>query len=148
MPDFGHPRARIAPRSRAISRPCVAHTVRPAACTTATFTPTEVFAMHTIQNHDDPHAQLRALYFALLTRQENFDEFKQLLALYDLPDGERDEEPRLAGAVRARLNERIEAWIGGPFRGLSAVQVLQWRSIVVEDRLNVSLSPWKESNLY
>lgn len=100
------------------------------------------------QIHADPHAQLRALYVALLSRQENFDEFKQLLALYEIPEGERDEEPRLAGAVRARLNERIQAWIGGPFAGLSALQVLQWRSIVVEDRLNVSLSPWKESNLY
>ena len=31
---------------------------------------------------------------------------------------------------------------------LSVVQVLQWRAIVVDERLNVSISPWKESNIY
>jgi hypothetical protein len=38
--------------------------------------------------------------------------------------------------------------VGSRFQGLSAAQVLQWRAIVVEERLNVSLSPWKESNVY
>ena len=32
--------------------------------------------------------------------------------------------------------------------GLSAAQTLQWRAIVVEERFNVTLSPWKESNVY
>ena len=32
----------------------------------------------------DPHAQIRALYVSLCTHQEHFDEFKQLLALYDV----------------------------------------------------------------
>ena len=32
----------------------------------------------------DPHAQLRALYLSLLTHQEHFDEFKQLLSLYEV----------------------------------------------------------------
>jgi hypothetical protein len=96
----------------------------------------------------DPHAQLRALYLSLLTHQEHFDEFKQLLALYEVTPEVMTSEPDGASEVRDRLNERIRAWIGGPFEGLSAAQVLQWRAIVVEERLNVSLSPWKESNLY
>lgn len=104
--------------------------------------------MNTISTHVDPHAQLRALYLSLLTRQENFDEFKQLLQLYELDGDALDAEPEEAAVVRSRLNERIRDWIGGRFDGLSAAQVLQWRAIVVEERLNVSLSPWKESNGY
>ena len=97
----------------------------------------------------DPHAQLRALYMSLLSHQEHFDEFKQLLALYAAPpDDLDDDEPQGAAAIRERLNDRIRAWIGGRFDGLSAAQVLQWRAIVVEERFNVSLSPWKESNAY
>ena len=104
--------------------------------------------MNTTLNVSDPHAQLRALYLSLLARQENFDEFKQLLALYVIPPTAVDEEPEKAFEVRLQLNDRIRAWVGGRFDGLSAAQVLQWRAIVVEERLNVSLSPWKESNMY
>jgi hypothetical protein len=57
-------------------------------------------------------------------------------------------EPEGACAVRDRLNDRIRDWVGGRFDGLSVAQVLQWRAIVVEERLNISLSPWKESNMY
>lgn len=97
----------------------------------------------------DPHAQLRALYQALLSDQECFDEFKRLLQLYDFVPGEQDdEEPAEAADVRARLNHRIRGWIGGAFDGLSARQTLQWRAIIVEERFNVSLAPWKESNSY
>jgi hypothetical protein len=96
----------------------------------------------------DHHTQLRALYLSLLTRQENFDEFKQLLALYQVEPCTCDAEPNEAAEVRCRLNERIRDWTDGCFDGLSAAQVLQWRAIVVEERLNVSLSPWKESNVY
>jgi hypothetical protein len=98
----------------------------------------------------DPHAQLRALYLSLLTHQSHFDEFKQLLALYDVKpeELEADEEPRAAAQLRSRLNARIRSWVGRQFDGLSAAQVLQWRAIVVEERLNVALSPWKESNIY
>jgi hypothetical protein len=96
----------------------------------------------------DPHAQLRALYLSLLTHQEHFDEFKQLLALYDVTPEAMACEPEGACAVRDRLNDRIRAWVGDDFDGLSAAQVLQWRAIVVEERFNVSLSPWKESNMY
>jgi hypothetical protein len=46
------------------------------------------------------------------------------------------------------LNARIRDWVGDKFVGLSATQMLQWRAIVVEERFNVSLSPWKESNNY
>jgi predicted nucleic acid-binding protein len=95
----------------------------------------------------DPHTQLRALYQSLLARQENFDEFKRLLALYDV-SGSTDAESTEAAAVRRQLNDRIRQWVGGPFDGLTAAQTLQWRAIVVEERFNVSLSPWKESNAY
>jgi len=104
--------------------------------------------MNTTSSSVDPHTQLRALYLSLLTHQEHFDEFKQLLALYELPPEVADAEPVAAGEVRGRLNERIRTWVGGRFEGLSVAQVLQWRAIVVEDRINVSLSPWKESNVY
>ena len=113
--------------------------------------------MNTTPTFVDPHAQLRALYLSLLTHQEHFDEFKQLLALYDVSPDRMDREPEEAARVRARLNDRIRVWVGSApgagavaegFSGLSAAQVLQWRAIVVEERLNVALSPWKESNMY
>jgi hypothetical protein len=104
--------------------------------------------MNTTTTFIDPHAQIRALYLSLLTHQEHFDEFKQLLALYDFAPERMNEEPAAASAVRGRLNERIRAWVGGGFEGLSVAQVIQWRAIVVEDRINVCLSPWKESNVY
>jgi hypothetical protein len=104
--------------------------------------------MNTTLSFVDPHAQLRALYSSLLTHQERFDEFKQLLALYAVAPDRTDQEPADAMEVRTRLNDTIRTWIGGRFDGLSAAQVLMWRAIVVEERLNVSLSPWKESNCY
>jgi hypothetical protein len=111
--------------------------------------PEEVRSMNaTPACFSDPHAELRALYISLLRHQEHFDEFKQLLALYVAPTTDAGAEPDDAARVRARLNTRIQTWIGGPFGGLSASQVIQWRAIVVEDRFNVSLSPWKESNVY
>ncbi len=96
----------------------------------------------------DPHTQLRSLYMSLLTSQDHFDEFKRLLALYDVDPQNLDSEPAEATEIRERLNERIRAWTGGNFEGLSAQQLLQWRAIVVEERFNVALSPWKESNTY
>jgi hypothetical protein len=96
----------------------------------------------------DPHSQLRALYQALLSSQDYFDEFKRMLALYSFDPHQVDEEPPEAVAIREKLNGRIRSWVGGPFAGLSATQLLQWRAIVVEERFNVSLSPWKESNVY
>jgi hypothetical protein len=96
----------------------------------------------------DPHSQLRALYQALLSSQEYFDEFKRMLALYSFDQRKVDEEPVEAAAIRQKLNDRIRSWVGGDFAGLSATQLLQWRAIVVEERFNVSLSPWKESNMY
>jgi hypothetical protein len=101
----------------------------------------------TVQMSYDPHAQLRALYQALLANQESFDEFKRLLQLYDFDPRQVEEEPSEAIAVRQRLNDRIREWVGD-FDGLSARQTLQWRAIIVEERFNVSLSPWKESNGY
>ncbi len=99
--------------------------------------------------HLDPHAQLRTLYMSLLTRQENFDEFKELLALYPTEEvGEDDTEVPAAVEVRTRLNQRIREWTGMPFQGLSSSQIRMWRAIVVEERINIALSPWKESNRY
>lgn len=95
----------------------------------------------------DHHTQLRALYVSLLQHQEHFDEFRQLLAEYCASPEHSDEEPQEAAQIREQLNDRIRAWVGS-FDGLSAVQVLQWRAILVEERFNVSLSPWKESNVY
>jgi hypothetical protein len=95
----------------------------------------------------DPHLQLRRLYTSLLEEQNRFDEFKQLLALYPVPS-EESEESADASLVRDKLNARINDWVGGGFEGLSVAQVLLWRSIVVEERINVALSPWKESNYY
>lgn len=94
----------------------------------------------------DPHAQLRRLYLTLLQDQNHFDEFKQLLALY--PSEVEDVESHDAANVREKLNARITTWLDGGFDGLSAAQVALWRSIVVEERINVTLSPWKESNGY
>jgi len=96
----------------------------------------------------DPHSQLRALYQALLSSQDYFDEFKRMLQLYSFDPQKVDEEPADASAIRQKLNERIRSWVGGHFAGLTATQLLQWRAIVVEERFNVSLSPWKESNGY
>src|SRR5690242_6685562 len=96
----------------------------------------------------DPHAQLRSLYQSLLSNQDQFDEFKRLLALYQVAPTQLDAEPAEALEVRDRLNSRIREWVGGRFDGLSASQALQWRAIVVEERFNVALSPWKESNAY
>jgi hypothetical protein len=103
--------------------------------------------METAQ-HLDPHAQLRSLYMSLLTKQERFDEFKQLLALYPSAAVEAETEPEPAAEVRSKLNERIREWTGMPFSGLSSSQIQMWRAIVVEERINVALSPWKESNHY
>jgi len=98
------------------------------------------------QTINDPHVQLRRLYTSLLEEQNRFDEFKQLLSLYPVSDAE--EESDEAQNVRAKLNARINEWLCGHFDGLSAAQVTLWRSIVVEERINVALSPWKESNVY
>jgi hypothetical protein len=99
-------------------------------------------------SHIDPHAQLRTLYMSLLTRQERFDEFKQLLSMYPPAAEGGETEPAAAADVRNKLNERIREWTGTPFSGLSSAQIQMWRAIVVEERINVALSPWKESNMY
>jgi hypothetical protein len=85
---------------------------------------------------------------SLLTRQENFDEFKQLLSEYPAVPSEDETESATAAEIRQKLKERIAAWTGRPFSGLSSAQVRMWRAIIVEERMNVALSPWKESNYY
>jgi hypothetical protein len=96
---------------------------------------------------EDSHGQLRALYRSLLDREDRYHEFKQLLALYPTSSPELGEHAD-ALAIREQLNRRIREWLGGSFEGLSAMQLLLWRSIVVEERFNVALSPWKEANGY
>ncbi|HEV8550788.1 MAG TPA: hypothetical protein VGQ57_17200, partial [Polyangiaceae bacterium] len=78
------------------------------------------------QTKQDPHVQLRRLYTSLLEEQHRFDEFKQLLSLYPVSDG--DEESGDAQSVRSQLNARINEWLCGHFDGLSATQVALWRS--------------------
>ncbi len=101
-----------------------------------------------LETKTDPHTQVRALYRALLEHEDRFHEFKRTLALYSVGAEQIDEEPADAAMLRQRLNERIRSWVQVPFDGISAVQMLQWRAIVVEERFNVSVSPWKESNGY
>lgn len=96
----------------------------------------------------DPHSQLRALYHSLLTDHARFDEFKRMLALYDVSEDERADEPAEAAGVREMLNERIRDWLGGSFDGMDAQQTRLWKAILVENRINVALSPWKESNVW
>jgi hypothetical protein len=84
--------------------------------------------------------QLQALYLALLMRQERFDEFKQLLALYPKPGPGQVEESSEASMIRLRLNHCISQWIGSTFPGLAAHQVLIWRAVLVEEQWGVSLS--------
>ena len=95
----------------------------------------------------DPHEQLRRLYRSLLEDQNRFDEFKHVLGMYPV-HAEGDAEPDAAKEIRAKLNARIGEWLNGEFDGLTAAQVMLWRSIVVEERINVALSPWRESNMY
>jgi hypothetical protein len=102
--------------------------------------------MNTHTSVPDAHAQLRSLYQTLLSHQDRFDEFKRLLSLYPAEAGEV-EAPE-AHDLRVKLNERVREWVGGSFDGLSVIQMLQWRAILVDERLNVALSPWKESNYY
>jgi hypothetical protein len=97
----------------------------------------------TLQAASESHEQLHALYQALLSSQDCFDEFKRLLQLYEMDPHE--EEPADAAAVRQRLNDRIRAWVDGPFEGLSSPEVLQWRAIIVEEKFNVVRSTWRES---
>jgi len=96
----------------------------------------------------DPHVQLRELYTQLLTSQERFDEFKQLLAAYPRIPADAEREPSDAAAVRNELNTRIREWTQMSFSGLSAAQVQMWRAIIVDERFNIALSPWREANHY
>jgi hypothetical protein len=100
------------------------------------------------RQHRDPHDQLRALYRSLLERQSNFDEFKQLLSLYPESVSDSGAEPEEAAHIRARLNFKIAEWVDGQFDGLSVMQVLQWRNIVVEERFNVVLAPFSETTAW
>ena len=96
--------------------------------------------------HTDPQEQLRSLYRSLLNRQQNLDEFRQLLSQYPPIREDDDGEPLIAAEVRERLNQRIREWTGQPFGGLSATQMHMWRAIVLDRRMHIALSPWSEPN--
>src|SRR4051812_3675360 len=78
------------------------------------------------------HAQVRGLYRSLLESQSHFDEFKGFLIRYPTASFGGD-ETKGAASVRAQLNARIAAWLGGDFDGLSAGVVRQWRDVVLAD---------------
>lgn len=96
----------------------------------------------------DPQEQIRRVYLAVLEKQERFDALKQGLASYPAQNVEGGAESPEAAAARSDLNRRIDGWVDFPFAGLSAVQVTQLRQMMVDERINVALSPWKESNGY
>jgi hypothetical protein len=96
----------------------------------------------------DPQVQLRALYMSLITRQDRFDEFKDLLATYPDVPPDADVEPEEAARVRESVNERVREWTNIPMGGLSPQQVIMLRDMLVTHRLNLALSPWKEANTY
>lgn len=90
----------------------------------------------------DAQRQVRQLYVSLLEQQSRFDEFKYLLARYPAED-EADFESERARESREALNRRIREWLLGDFDGLSAPQLLSWRSMIVDERLPSS-SRWGE----
>lgn len=90
---------------------------------------------------------LQIVYMAVLENQDRFDEFRQHLATYSVSPLD-DEESAEAAAVRARLNERAREWTNGAVEGRTRVQMLRWREIIVDQRFNIALSPWKVANWY
>ena len=68
--------------------------------------------------------------------------------MYPAASGEDETEPAAAAEVRQKLNQRIREWTGASFAGLSSSQTQMWRGIPIDERINVALSPWKESNYY
>ena len=100
------------------------------------------------QERIDSHEHMRSIYRSLLDRQDRFDEFKQLLAMYPKLPEDVDSEPDEATQIRALLNERIREWTGTPFAKLSATEMRLWRTMLVEKRVNLAVSPWKEANTY
>jgi hypothetical protein len=101
--------------------------------------------MRTLDLDEEPHAQLRALYQSLLGHEDRFEQFKELLAMYPR-DPTLPAEQEGAAMVREQLNARLREWIGEHFQGLSATQVLLWRSIVVEECFNARTSIWFDPN--
>jgi hypothetical protein len=103
-------------------------------------TPTEA-------NVFDPHFQLRELYKTLIEHQDLFDEFRQLIASYPRIDDE-NEEPSEARVLREVVTRRVRTWTGLPVSHFSPMQMLLWRNLIVDERINVAIAPWKESNMY
>ena len=72
---------------------------------------------------------------------------EELLAQYPEIATELAEEPSAAAAAREALNARIGEWVT-PFDGLSATQTRQLRQVLVANRANLAVAPWKENNGY
>jgi len=90
----------------------------------------------------DAQRQVRRLYVSLLEQQSRFDEFKYLLARYPAEEEIQVESER-ARESREVLNRRIREWLLGDFDGLSAAQLLLWRSMIVDERVPSS-ARWGE----
>jgi hypothetical protein len=98
--------------------------------------------------YPDPNLHIRTLYVSLLDQQERFDEFKYLLSLYPRLPEDADTEPPEAAEVRERLTERVREWTGMPSARVNAMQIRLWRDMLVDKRVNLAVSPWKEANHY
>jgi len=66
----------------------------------------------------------------------------------ELPDGETDVEPEQAAQIRELLNLRIAEWTGSRLQSLSCTDMLAWRGMIVDQRINLGIAPWKEANNY
>jgi hypothetical protein len=80
-----------------------------------------------------PHDRFWSLYRTLLTRRAHFEEFKHLLAMYPPSSPRLGAESADAEFVRSYLNSRIVEWVGEDFRELSIIELLEWRTVVVDE---------------
>src|SRR5215510_9150104 len=88
------------------------------------------------------------LWHALLMSKERFSEFQTLLSIYPTEPSSSEEEPEGAAALRARINRRVTEWLGRELQPLSASEILLFRELIIEQRMGIGISPWKESNAW
>jgi hypothetical protein len=68
--------------------------------------------------------------------------------MYPDPSPDESAESEEAARVREVVNARVREWTSIRTGGLDAQQVIMLRDMLVTHRLNLALSPWKESNSY
>ena len=56
--------------------------------------------------------------------------------------------PEQAAQIRELLNLRIAEWTGSRLQSLSCTDMLAWRGMIVDQRINLGIAPWKEANNY